>query len=394
MTNFAQFFILPFYDFHLDKDVGLFPIYLQQYFDETTIFKVGQNEQKSTEKRGIKIRDFCTNKAIYDNKNVAMSVKYQLSCVKPAIKTIKTENITHVMLFHLSYFTMALVLYLKTFLPKVKIYLKLDMACSDASKTINGLQNNFIKRIIYRNVIKNVNLLSAEVTDVVNSLKSNKIFSKLELVPNGFDDLKLQKPNDKLTKERTIITVGRLGTYQKNTELLLDILTKIDLKDWKVKLIGQIETEEQNFQKKIDNFYEEHPELKEKISFTGAIYNKEELSRLYESSQTLLFTSRFEGFALVFLEAAFYGLYIMTTDVGAAKDITQNGQLGFIADKSKEQEQDFEVITEQFIEKLQNIIDGKFDAISAGVEQRKFVIENFSMSNIVSRDCFKEWSKL
>ena len=84
----------------------------------------------------------------------------------------------------------------------------------------------------------------------------------------------------------------------------------------------------------------------------------------------------------------------MTTEVGAAKDITQNGQLGFIADKSKEQEQDFEVITEQFREKLQNIIDGKFDAISAGAEQRRFVIKNFSMSNIVSRDCFKEWSKL
>ena len=148
------------------------------------------------------------------------------------------------------------------------------------------------------------------------------------------------------------------------------------------------------FGKKIENFYEEHPELKEKISFTGAIYDKEELSWLYESSQTLLFTSRFESFALVFLEAAFHGLYIMTTEVGAAKDITQNGQLGFIADKSKEQEQDFEVITEQFREKLQNIIDGKFDAISAGAEQRRFVIKNFSMSNIVSRDCFKEWSKL
>lgn len=393
MTNFAQFFILPFYDFHLDKDVGLFPIYLKKYFDETIIFKVGQNEQESIEKRGIKIRNFCLNKEIYNNKSIANSVRYQLSCVKPAINVIKAENITHVMLFHLSYFTMSLVLYLKTFLPKVKIYLKLDMACSDATNIVRGAQNSFIKKVIYRHVIKNVTLVSAEVTDVVNTLKSNKIFSKVQLIPNGFDDLNLPKSCDKLNKEKTIITVGRLGTYQKNTELLLDILTKVDLKDWKVKLIGQIENEEQNFQKKIDNFYAVHPEFKEKIFFTGAIYDKEDLSRLYESSQALMFTSRFEGFALVYLEAAFHGLYILTTEVGAARDITKNGQLGFIADSSKEQEQDFEVITEQFKKKLQNIIDGKLDAISAGAEQRKFVIENFSMSNIVSRDCFKEWSK-
>jgi glycogen synthase len=86
---------------------------------------------------------------------------------------------------------------------------------------------------------------------------------KLFLLPNGFDTniLMEQGIQRKLIseKEKIMITVGRIGTEQKNTELLLEVLAEVDLKDWRVYCIGPIEPE---FLKKIDAFYIQHPEKK------------------------------------------------------------------------------------------------------------------------------------
>lgn len=67
---------------------------------------------------------------------------------------------------------------------------------------------------------------------------------KLVLMPNGFDEETLKTlsivEKDFGHKENIMITVGRLGTYQKNTEMLLNALDLMELRDWKVYLIGSI----------------------------------------------------------------------------------------------------------------------------------------------------------
>ena len=61
-----------------------------------------------------------------------------------------------------------------------------------------------------------------------------------------------------------MITMGHLKTHQKNTELLLDVLSKADLQDWMFYLIGPIED---SFMDEIKRFYSEHLEKKDTVIF-------------------------------------------------------------------------------------------------------------------------------
>lgn len=148
-------------------------------------------------------------------------------------------------------------------------------------------------------------------------IKKGKLFR----LPNGFDSELLDEigiTRRKVSeKEKVMITVGRLGTHQKNTELLLDILSKVDLQDWKFYLIGPIED---SFKGNIERFYLEHPEKKDSVIFTGMISQKEKFE-YYDKARVFVLTSRHEGFAFALVEAAYMKNYIVSTDVGGAEDV-------------------------------------------------------------------------
>ena len=129
-------------------------------------------------------------------------------------------------------------------------------------------------------------------------------------------------------KENIMVCVGRIGNYQKNTEMLLEALHKVDLKDWKIYMIGPITNsfnlnDGGDFQKKIDDFFDECPQHRDKLIFTGMIYDQKTLFEYYNRAKILLMTSRHEGFANVYSQAAAMGCFIVSTDVGGA-DVCSN----------------------------------------------------------------------
>ena len=129
-------------------------------------------------------------------------------------------------------------------------------------------------------------------------------------------------------KENIMVCVGRIGNYQKNTEMLLEALHKVDLKNWKIYMIGPITNsfnlnDGGDFQKRIDDFFEKCPQHKEKLIFTGMIYVQKTLFEYYNRAKILLMTSRHEGFANVYSQAAAMGCFIVSTDVGGA-DVCSN----------------------------------------------------------------------
>ena len=144
---------------------------------------------------------------------------------------------------------------------------------------------------------------------------------KLFRLPNGFDPQILEEigvtRRNVSEKEKVMITVGRLGTHQKNTELLLDVLSKVDLQDWKFYCIGPIED---SFKGEIEKFYSEHPKKKDSVIFTGMISQKEKFE-YYDKARVFVLTSRHEGFAFALVEAAYMKNYIVSTDVGGAEDV-------------------------------------------------------------------------
>ena len=119
-----------------------------------------------------------------------------------------------------------------------------------------------------------------------------------------------------MEKENLITSVGRLGTYEKNTEMILDAAENVNFDDWKLVLIGPVEP---NLKELIEEFYINNPHLKNSVIFTGPIYDKKELWEWYNRSKVFLLTSREESFALVLMEAYRFNNYIVSTDVGWAR---------------------------------------------------------------------------
>lgn len=147
--------------------------------------------------------------------------------------------------------------------------------------------------------------------------------------PNGFfnptDTVICAKPEK---KENIILTVGRIGTAEKNNQELLIAFARISniLTDWKVYLVGPVEPEFQSF---IDLYFTERPELKKRVIFKGAISKKEELYKEYARAKIFVLTSPSEGGTPnVYAEALFHGCMFVTSSIDAADDIINFGQLG------------------------------------------------------------------
>ena len=134
-------------------------------------------------------------------------------------------------------------------------------------------------------------------------------------------------------KENIMISVGRIGNYQKNTEMLLKALGKVHLNDWKVYLIGPLTDsfcidKNANIEQYAKSFFQNNPHLIGKIIFTGLIYDQKELFNYFLRAKVYLSSARHEGFANVFSQAAALGCYIISTDVGGAETASNNWQFG------------------------------------------------------------------
>ena len=211
--------------------------------------------------------------------------------------------------------------------PKGILYVKADMNVN-AVIAEDKKRLAFIRCFVYRIYLRHiVDVISVESTKGYDYLKNKYGLSgkKLLYLPNGIDDRFLRPSKPFGDKSDTIITVGRIGTYQKNTEFLLEAAKSVEWKgDWKLKIIGPIE---QSFEPAIESFYEETG-LKDRVIFTGAINERDKLFDEYDDAKVFCLTSRYESFGFVLIEAQMYGNYLISTDVCSLKDFTEDGKYG------------------------------------------------------------------
>ena len=83
-----------------------------------------------------------------------------------------------------------------------------------------------------------------------------------------------------------------------------------------------------DFQKVIDQFFEECPQYNDKLIFTGMIYDAKTVFEYYNRAKVLLMTSRHESWGNVYCEAAALGCYILSTDVGGATLASNDWKFG------------------------------------------------------------------
>lgn len=295
---------------HLIKDVGMIPYTLSKNHKFTSglaSFENGNYPYLSKEVNGLKhiiIKNFFRN----DFLNIVLFI----------IKNYKNWDVLQC--YHITKESIAYLSLFK-FLKIISFSKSITFLKFDSNDLAYTYKINFIVRLL----LKNINILSVESKKLFNYYsKVFKLSNNLYLVPNGF------KINENVIcseKKNIIITVGRIGSFEKNNEYLLEEFvnfSKTNL-DWKLKLIGPIEPKFNLF---IENFFINYPQLKTRIEFTGNINDRDTLNQYYKQAKIFVLTSPMEGFPLVYLEALSKGCFIISPRFSSAIDITDNGVYG------------------------------------------------------------------
>lgn len=299
----------------LTKDVGLIPYFMHK--------KKGYNSVLVSD--CDKVRPYLNE---YVNGLKIELIKSQLSFTEGILNYIASNylKMDKLMLFGLynTYFD-KLKLY-KKLRPEGKVYLKLD-ANSGWMDSIDFNSDEVIE------FLSNVDLISVEGKIMKKYLSSKIPYKKIEYVPNGYFEYSKNEKINYRDKENTIITVGRIGTQQKNNEVLLEAFRLVakEIPSWNIKLIGNIED---SFYKYIENYFDENPNLKNRVIFTGNIESKEDLIEEYKKSKIFTLTSIFEGGSPnVYSEAALNGNYVITSNIDACMDMTNDLKCGDVFDR-------------------------------------------------------------
>lgn len=355
MKKKLALFFESFCEIHFAKDPFLVPYYLGKImeYDVTILYpKLENNGNLPDTYRGVRLIPFNIN----ENPNPTIKYKDIIQYVYVNAKTIDV-----LMLFYSNEKCIPFVNRYKKGNPTGKVYIKLDINPYFTKwwSSIPAWKKPFswIKQSLkWKSYIKKLDVVSCEMTKAYNLLSTDcmpiyDFRGKLVLVPNGLDEEEInslgfgKSQYDK--KDNLIITVSRLGSPQKNTDMLLKALKKVDMKDWKFFMVGGVD---ESFLPKVKQFRKEHPEMENKILWMGPITDRKKLYNIYNQAKVFVLSSKYEGCAIVFGEAKRFSNYLISTKVGASEDIIEGGKYGELVDIN-----DIDAMAQS----IQNIVDGK-----------------------------------
>ena len=304
--------------------------------------------------------------------------------MEKAILSYLKENARDIAILHLFHFTKETIYYGLHYLkyhPKGKLYIKMDVYNEMLEEGIRFSKKplfNWFHQQKAKQLFKKITIVSAENPISLKLLKEKypQLQNKAILVPNGINDefLKNHFPSPKpfTQKENIILSVGRIGAKDKNYEMLLNSFVKLAPTHWKLFLVGPIANE---FEKKVSVAIQHHPQLKDQIVLTGAIDDRVTLYEYYNRSKIFCLSSPFESFGIAFVEAMYFGNYIIGTHGMSSFDyISNNMELGSKVPINNEKE-----LTEQF----KKLIDDSQTLEETYLKAPKQVAEKFYWSAII-----------
>ena len=356
---------------HLQKDVGMIPYCLSKFFNWKCALTYLDNRHDANidYKTYVDLLKISTEKCkclqwfswycdiIQSSRKYCVINFYHYSLKKSCV------------LFLIKMFNSQLILYCKMDMNEYGI-LKLQNANKDIlTKFKNILKKSFINRF--------VDVFSVECSAFYKELIKDEIMKrKLLYLPNGFLIKKEYEKFFLIKKEKIILTVGRIGAKEKNTELLIEAIKKIPeskLSDWKVYLVGPIE---EGFLEYIDGIVREYEYMKNLVVVTGNIVEKEKLYTMYAKAKIFCLSSNWEGFPLVIPEAMYFKNYVITTNFPAAYDLTASGTCGKIVERENVREMQ---------EAIEECLDENVDMESIGALAHQRVVDQFNWEKIAKK---------
>lgn len=219
--------------------------------------------------------------------------------------------------------------------PNITVYSKLDMGQGGFSHFSPNRNFTNLRSRFEAFKSRYIDFFTVETKEYYNTLKDTPMFkNRLYYLPNGVSILGIDDTTVNIEqKENIVITVGRLGIYEKNTELLLDSILEIpdNLRtQWKFYFVGP-QTKE--FSKHITKFLEDNPMLESNIVQLGNITDRNELSNVLKKSKIICMPSRSEGACIATLEGMYFGCVPIISRYSAfVKDTTNNESIGKVVD--------------------------------------------------------------
>ena len=374
----------------LGKDNGMIPIYMSEKLGyNSKILTVNLKNDLPDNERGVEFIKVKRKFSFLSNFAYWTKLVKRYNIFKYLIKNAK--NIDVLMLFHVSRCSYWYAYFYKKLNPNGFVYVKADFNLAVYQKEwniVNSKPESFREFFRKRResaeynkrkkLIPLTDLISYESLEAYEFMKDSyagiDTKGKTIYLPNGYDNEIIDKIKVKTLeeKENIILTVGRLGTEPKNTELLLETLKEIDLKNWKVYLVGSIDKKFINYK---ENFFRENPQLIDKIIFTGEIKDREELYSYYNRAKVFVLPSKLESFGIVMVEAMAFGNYIITSNTCAAKDITNNNEIGKIVEIDSKKELE---------EEITKVIFGKIN-LNEKYEKTLNYVLNFKYSYLIEK---------
>lgn len=329
-------------NFHLIKDVGQIPYLMHHYFAyDATIVTYKNNDSYpylDDEVKGLKLKFIPKMKL----------GRYSLSALVYLFLNAKNIDVLH--LFHHREKTYLNFLMYKWRNPNGIAFLKSDMGLNSI-KEYDGFvpkkrPKYAIRQWLFDKVLPKLDVITIETEEGCKYIQNRypDYDKKMLFMPNGINLERMYELTPQQSfeeKDNIILTVGRIGAPEKNNEMLLNAIEKLELGDWKVVFIGPIE---KRFTRVIEDFYERHPHLKEKVIFTGAIYDRKLLFDWYARSKIFCLTSIEESFGFVLIEAMAYQACIVTTPISSANEITESGNTGFIISSEEELQEQLSIL--------------------------------------------------
>ena len=204
--------------------------------------------------------------------------------------------------------------------PDGKIYLATDMNIAWADRLPHEHPQ-------YKKFLHSCDVVAASCRATQKYL-SAKWSVPVELIRNGwynFFGVDFKKVFDR--KENVILTVGRIGTNQKQNHVMLEAFAKVadKLPAWTLRLVGGVE---ESFKPYVEKFFAARPDLKQRVIFVGLIEDKLKLIDEYKRAKIFCLTSNFEGAPNVAAEALFSGDFTICSSIDAAGDMTDDGRCG------------------------------------------------------------------
>lgn len=207
--------------------------------------------------------------------------------------------------------------------PDGKIYLELDPNSFRVDRILWDTEE-------FRYLLMQSDVIGSSSRKLQASL-SRKWPCKVEYLPNGFYNFANLDMNVNFAeKEDIILTVGRIGTIQKDNELLLEAFARIyrEIPSWSIRFVGSVEPA---FLDCLQRYTVRYPGLKRRIHVVGLIQDKAVLMNEYRKAKIFALTSIYEGGTPnVIAEALYMGNYVVTSDIDASIDATDDERCGSI----------------------------------------------------------------